>query len=705
MSVLEIDTRFATFNDETMSNGNCFPLTGTPFGMNYFAMENQDGNWWFNPLVENYYGIRVTHQPSMWSGSKGDFCSFRLLPFTSQNEDLHAYSYSPEKSMFNPAKLTIISENDHLKTELIPTDYGAKVVLTSPKLVSGLRLSFTNSGQVEQDSDGQIKGYAEHLKMKYAKALKLYFHLSSSVAIKQLERDEEAFILRFEPSQRVILSLGTSFVSEEMASRNQPLETAEILYKEAVSKWEDKLGRITVEDDDTSRVRTFNHALYRCFLYPQRCYEIDEGGQKVHRDFYTGTVKKGPLFMNTGFWDTSKTLFPLLTLLDQPMFEEMIEGFYNSYLESGYLPKWLGPEEHGSMPGTLVDSVMADAAVKKIRPDLLPHLYEAMVKSAETQSDNHEYGRTYSDLYRHYGYVPSDQSESISHTLDYAYSDFCISQVAGCLGKSDAQKYYRKRSLAYQNVFDKTLGFMVAKASDGQSLTHDFSPFKWGGAYTEANSFQATFSVFHDIQGLIALYDSPDAFQEKVTALSNTDPFYTVGSYRRVIHEMREMERNDFGQLNLANQPSFHLPYLMAFVGKPYLYQPLLKQLMLSLFSDSIKGLPGDEDNGSMAAWYVFNALGFYPFCPGSGEYVIGIPLFKRVTVQLKDKKQLLITADHSKPHFQFISQVHFNQQAHKAVVLSHDKLIKGGHLAFSLGTIANEQCFDQTVPYSVTNN
>lgn len=704
MTIQDIDTRFATYNNEAMSNGNCFPLTGRPFGMNYFAMENQEGNWWFNPLNENYFGIRLTHQPSMWSGSTGDFCSLRILPFTSKNQNLKSYAYDKQKSQFNPAKLTIISENEALSTELIPSDYGALIILTSKNKVTGIRLSFPTSGDVRLTDEGILSGTSDQLAPKYIEKLQLYFAIDASSPIKSLVKDGDDYLIHFVPSEKITLRLGTSFISRELAKSNQPTEDEKTLFQETCDLWNDKLERIEVSQENRVDRSTFYHNLYRCFLFPQRCYERDSVQKPIHRDFYSGEVKTGYLFMNTGFWDTAKTLFPLLTLVDQPMFEEMLEGFYNVFLESGCLPKWLAPEEKGSMPGTLVDSVIADAAVKHIRDDLMPDFYQAMIKTAETQNDKLEYGRTYSNLYREFGYVPGDNEESVNHTLDYAYSDFCISQVAKALGDAKGESYFLKRSLNYQNLFDKKVGFMVAKDRDGTFSDESFSPFSWGGAYTEASAFQTTFSVFHDIAGLISCYESKEHFQKVITRLSNENTSYEVNTYQRVIHEMREMERNGFGQLNIGNQPSFHLPYLAAYIGKPYLYQPLLKQLKTQLFSDSTTGLPGDEDNGSMAAWYVFNTLGFYPFCPGSGEYVLGIPTFERATIKLSNGNQLTIKTNHSKPQYQFVDHVALNNQTYRHSYISHNLIAKGGILDFSLGIVPNEDCFDKTLPFSVTN-
>ncbi|MGM0123178.1 hypothetical protein IGI37_000544 [Enterococcus sp. AZ194] len=705
MNVTSIDTRHATSNSFELSRGNCFPFTGVPFGMNYFGIETHDDNWWFHPEASHYRGIRLSHQPTMWAGTKGDFCSVRLLPFTKNTKGLTVVPYAPENSEFHPNYLKIYQKNNQLETVVTPSDYGALITMDSPQDEKGLMVSFPTEGVITKAQGTVIEGYSKQLHTHRTRPLKLYFHIETSSKIVSFsEKDTQVYEIVFSDAESVELRMGTSFISKEYAIRNLPTESAENMLMHVTKLWEDKLNKIEVTDADPDKVATFYHNMYRAFLYPQRLYEFDEAHQPVHRDAYSNEVKSGYLYMNNGFWDTARTVYPLFSLIEMDEYPKILEGFLNSYRESGFLPKWLSPEDSGGMPGNYIDAVIADAASKKIVPDLMPEFLQGMIHSAEVQEETRSAGRSYVHEYNEYGYVPSDLHESVNHTLDYSYSDYCISVVAKTLGEEKIANEFAKRSYRYQNLFSKKDQFMVARDRDGK-FKEEFSPFSWGGDYTEGSAWHSSFAVSHDIQGLIELYGGLPEFEKILTRLANTRPEYTVEGYGHVIHEMAEMEVNGFGQINVGNQPSFHLPYLFSFIHKPYFMQPLLKQAVSRLFSAGWKGYPGDEDNGSMSTWYLFNALGFYPFCPGSKEYLFGMPNFDQAIIHLSNGNRVVLKTELNYPQQQFINRVKTSGGDYRNCFISHDELLSGTELTFELGMVPNIDCFNEKVPFSMSQH
>lgn len=702
MDINQIDTRHATSNSFELSRGNCFPFTGVPFGMNYFAIETHEDNWWFRPEAMHYRGIRLSHQPTMWAGTKGDFCSLRILPFTKHTKGLKVVPYAPQQSDFHPNYLKIRQLNNQLDTTLVPSEYGAILSMESPQKDKGIMISFPTDGKITKAQGHIIEGYSNQLHVHRTVPLKFYFHIEVSEKIVGFSEKDGSFEINFADANTIEIRLGTSFISAEFAVKNLPKTKKELQLQEVTTQWNEKLAKITVSDQEAEKVKTFYHNMYRAFLYPQRLYEWDDNGQPVHRDAYANEVKPGYLYMNNGFWDTARTVYPLFSLIELEEYEKILAGFLNSYRESGYLPKWLAPEDSGGMPGNYIDGVIADAAVKNIATDLMPEFLTGMLYSAQQQEPNRQAGRSYANEYNTYGYVPSDLHESVNHTLDYSYSDYCIAKVAGKLGEKEVAENFMEQSYRYQNLFSLEDRFMVAKDRQGQ-FKEKFSPFSWGGDYTEGSAWQSTFAVNHDIAGLIALYGGEAAFEEILVELANTPPEYTVEGYGHVIHEMAEMEVNGFDQINVGNQPSFHLPYLFHFIKKPYFAQPLLKQAVNRLFSAGFKGCPGDEDNGSMASWYIFNALGFYPFCPGSGEYLIGMPNFDEAIIHLANKKEIKITTTLNNPQQQFIHRITESAQDFRKCVLSHDEIMKGKDFNFELGMVPNSKCFDETLPTSMS--
>ncbi|MEY8445614.1 GH92 family glycosyl hydrolase [Enterococcus ratti] len=715
MQVQHIDTRHGTANQANFSNGNCLPYTGVPFGMNYFAPQTTDqkGSWWFHPNDRIFQGYRLTHQPSPWMG---DFSHFILTPISgtlTENTLFHAQSsYRPEESTFCPTHLSIHQLRYAIFSTLIPSMYGGVLTIKYEKNDNGLLLSFPGKHRVVVKDEHTIEGQITHFSGSEDPHFTFYFVLHFEQAIQSslqlsIEKKAAASIpFYFGEIKKQVIHFGTSFISQEQASFNLAKEMKQApnqYLKNSRQQWQNYFDRIKIEHHDPKQVRTFYHNLYRLFLFPQTFYEIDPTGQKIHYDTTSRNVKLGVLYTNNGFWDTYKTVYPLYSLIATEKYEEMLEGFLNSYYETGFLPKWLSPDERGLMPGTLIDAVIADAAVKGIRRDLMMEFLKAMKKGATVQSEKTNYGRQGTNDYLTYGYVPNIYQESVNHTLDYAYSDFCISQVAQSLEEEETAQHYRKQSLNYHHLFDPETGFMRSKDINGAFRT-PFSSTKWGQDYAEGSAWQSSFAVYHDFAGLINAYGGATKFEEKLIELCNQAPVFEVDGYGFEIHEMSEMAAIEFGQVAISNQPSFHYPYLFSYIGKPEMAQPLIKQLLTQAFDDTFTGYPGDEDNGSMAGWYIFNSLGFYPVTPGSGEYVIGMPLFDKVTLTLSSGKNLTIKTMPNYPQQQFIHKIKRNEKPYKKLFFTHKDLLEGGFISYQLGIVPHP--FDlqkEDLPYSLS--
>lgn len=724
MKAIQIDTRQGTANSATYSNGNTLPYTGVPWGMNYFVTQttNEKGSWFFHPQDHTFQGFRLTHQPSPWMG---DFSQLLLTPLTGEIQQHTLYgiqsSYRPEEAVFNPHYLKIKQLRYQITSELVPSTYGAKLKIHYAKNdLHSLLFSAPAESAIAVDFDTNIvTGYVKNFADCVDKNFKMYFAFTADQIFSPAETgffegeirkaadhnqaDDQLFQLAFREfsSGTAVVTIATSFISPEQAQLNLQRELTDDFYttkEKAETAWNDYLGKINITDRDSKKVSTFYHCLYRTGLFPQRFYEYDALKQPIHYNTTAKRVEKGILYTNNGFWDTYKTVFPLYSLLVPELYAEMLEGFLNSYRESGYLPKWLSPDERGMMPGTLIDAVIADAAVKNIGAELMPDFLKAMEYTASTPSANGNYGRQGGKDYERLGYVPLSYHESVNHTLDYAYSDFCISVVAGYLGLPDKAKKYRDRSRNYQQLFSKADGFMRAKDENGQFRT-PFNPFAWGGDYAEGSAWQSSFAVFHDFAGLIEQFGGENAFLARLTELANTPPTFDVTGYPYEIHEMSEMAMIDFGQIALSNQPSFHIPYLFTYAKRPDLTQLLVKQACSRFFDDSFTGFPGDEDNGSMAGWYVWSTLGLYPVTPGSGEYVLGIPAFDEVVITLPTGKIVRISSHNNTVQHQFVAGLKWNGEVFKKLAISHQELVCGAELEFELGLVPPLGVYGTAIP------
>lgn len=639
MSSLElVNTKIGTYNEPRYSNGNILPLVSRPFGMASFTIQNDGGlaPWFYNPHSHSFEGIRLTHQPSPWIG---DFGHMLFLPFTNDlNKDKNRRwsSFRPNETIFKPYYFCTYLQRYNVKLEFSTSERGAifKIRSKHNEKVNFAIMPFGDS-KFEIIEDGIIGSSTTDTYNNYKKITQ-YFYFKYNSALIKIDTLENGGIALYFDSNEVEISLSCSFISYEQAKINYYNELKEYsLYKlvnESKKVWEEKINLIEVSDENPERKKTFYSCLYRTLLFPQKFYEINNG-KIIHFNLDIDKVNEGYFYTNNGFWDTYRTVYPLLTLTQPDLLKEMIEGFINFAEETGYLPKWLSAYDVGMMPGTLVEAVISDACVKGIIKDnLLNRAYKVLKNNVFSCCEDGVHGRKGNDEHMSIGYVSTNYHESINSTCDYSYCDFCVAQVANLVGDSDCYQLLMNRSKNYSNLFDKETGFLRGKNIKG-NFNENFDPYEWGGCNCEGSSWQNSFAVYHDIDGLAKLYGGKDKLIEKLDELFSAEPKFTVGFYDNEIHEMSEMASVDFGQCAISNQPSFHLPWMYSYLGVQEKTEYWVEKIVDEVFSYKENGFPGDEDNGTMAGWYIFACLGFYPMCPGKNEYVKSKKLFNQIKI------------------------------------------------------------------------
>ncbi len=643
------------------SNGNTLPLIQLPFAMNAFCAQtsSEDEGWFFHPKARCLEGVRITHQPSPWISDYGTLIFMPQKFSHGFTPDERWSGYRPEEATFLPYYMKLNFLQSRCSFEITPSERGGALRLRfddeKENYLSVLPLhGFSSYNYVPEKStlyatvSNISGGVSENFKMYVVVRFK-EGQISDNENLAVTEKSESVFnsvcgdmtgIHLKVNGKDVDAFLATSYISFEQAETNlkQDYKDFDDLKKQGEKIWEDYISRVEIESDDDKQLKTFYSCMYRAFLYPHKCFEIDKNGEKIHYSPIDGKIRKGVRYTDNGFWDTYRTVYPFFSIVAKDEYREMCRGFVNDYLECGWLPRWPSIGERGCMPSTLIDAVLCDGAVKGILDKkTCEEALEGMIKHATVNSPDDNYGRSGAEEYCKYGYVPLEtHKESVNLTLDAAYGDWCIAKIAEILGKDDIKNEYMKRAENYKNLFDKDTGFMRARHKDG-SFREDFSPTSWGRDYTEGSAWQNSFAVPHDIEGLARLYGGKEKLEAKIDELFETKPLYEITGYGCEIHEMTEMAAVDFGQCAISNQPSFHIPYIYSELGDAEKTSEKVKMLCEKAFSYTDDGFPGDEDNGSMALWYIFSTIGFYPFCPGKKEFVRTKKLCKKVKILGKE--------------------------------------------------------------------
>lgn len=689
-----VNTLIGTMSNRELSAGNTYPAVSMPWGMNTWTpMTGQRGDGWTYTYTANKLtGLKLTHQPSPWIN---DYGALILMPFSGAiPDDPQTISswFSHKAEHATPYYYKVYLADYDITAELAPTERACILRLNYPKDCDArLLIDALDGGEVEVSADGRhITGYStmnsggvpDNFRMHFIITPDCPFTLSNSIAT-------------LHTTGSVTIRVAASFISTEQAALNmQELgsRTLDEVAHHGRARWNDILSRISVQAPGTpmqdKHLSTFYSCLYRCLLFPRALYETDADGHPVHYSPYNGQVLPGKIYTDTGFWDTFRALFPLLNLVYPERAAEIQEGLLNTYRESGFLPEWASPGHRDCMVGNNSASVVADAYLSGILPtdSTAEALWQAVIHGANTAHPTiSSTGRLGYEYYNRLGYIPCDVgiNESVARTLEYAYDDWCIYKLGCALGKSTNETaVYAQRAMNYRNLFDSESRLMRGRNHDG-TFQSPFNPYKWGDAYTEGNAWHYTWSVFHDPAGLATLMGGSERMAEMLDSLFIIPPLYDDSYYGYVIHEIREMQIMNMGNYAHGNQPVQHLIYLYNWVRQPWKTQQRVRQVMERFYSPTPDGYCGDEDNGQTSAWYVFSALGFYPVCPGSGEYALGSPLFSRISIN----DSTLITTTGSGPYIQSMTA---DGKTWNNNYITLEMLRKGYHIHFDMSDKPN---------------
>lgn len=711
------DSYFGTSKD-TQSYGNCMPLIGMPWAMLDWTLQTQGGasvgscgQLFFRYQQKRMLGFRVTRMPSPFTADYGTcLITPQSGPLTAEVGEIGS-SYDITACTLRP---------DYMRVDM--KDYGVVAELTASERCGVMRFTFANvkEGRLFVDPGGKfslvvtgrtVKGWTKLVNGKAANGFTTYF-------VGVLDRDiirsgdhtggkkpgKIGGYLEFDVTKKPVVEFryAQSYISLEQAELNLKVETQggfEGVRTRTEAAWLEYLNRISIEGT-VEQKKTFYTCLYRTAKFPHRLHEVDAAGKTVHFSPFDGKLHDGVGYTDSGLWDTYRTQFPLLSVINPEQLADIVQGWVNAFEEAGRLPQWPNPGGISGMVGTHADSMIADAIVKGVKGIDVNKAYTAIRFDAFGPKV-----RAGQEKYLTLGYVPFHGAEYwVSTTLDYSYDDWCVAQVAKLLGKDDDYKQLMVRAQNYRKLWDPTVGFMRGKKDDG-SWVEGFDEYAWGGAYAEGGPWQASWAVQHDVAGLAGLLGGKEALAAKLDKLVNQAPTFHTGGYNRPIHEMTEMVTFNMGQLALCNQPSFHFPYMYASAGQPWKSEALTRKVCDEKINSGPHGYPGDEDNGSASSWYVLNALGFYPMTPGHPTYVLTSPCFTKAIIGLADRKTFVISAPGNSPKNVYVQKRLINGKEDTKTWVSHQTIVAGGTMTLEMGEKPLERVVkDNELPYSASS-
>lgn len=690
----------------TGGHGHTYPGPSMPFGMVQLGPDTRLTGWdgcsgyhYFDSVV---YGFSHTHLSGTGISDYGDIL---LMPTTGKiqlNKGSEENSSEGYCSGFNkknetayPGFYSVLLDDYEINVELtvtkragfhrytFPESENAHILIDlehrDPVIESGIRFT----------SDTEIEGYRRS--KEWAKDQQLFFVAKFSksfdsygVAINDERKEDipeaegknvKAWInYKTKQHESILVKVGISAVSIEGARKNLEAEIPEwdfnAIKTAAEQAWEDQLNKIQVTGGTKEQHIIFYTSLYHASLNPNLYMDVDRKyrgrDNKIHEakdyDYYT-------LF---SLWDTFRGEHPLFTVIEPEKTIDFIRTFIAQYEQGGALPVWeLSANETGTMIGYHAIPVIVDAYKKGLSNFDIEKAYEAMKHSAEQEHEGLKF-------FRKLGFIPvSEESESVSKTLEYAYDDWCIAQVAMDLGKEDDYEYFIRRAQSYKNIFDPTTGFMRGRINGGWFTP--FDPKEVNFNYTEANSWQYSFFVPQDIQGLIQLMGGREKFVEKLDLLFS-ESTETTGRQQSDITGL-------IGQYAHGNEPSHHMAYLYNYAGQPWKTQEMIKRIRDEMYTTYPDGLSGNEDAGQMSAWYVLSAMGFYSVTPGTDYYTIGTPLFNKVTINLPDGKKFRIKTENLSGTKFYIQSAKLNGKDYSLSYIRHSDILSGGELTFQMGS------------------
>jgi len=726
-----------------LSNGNTYPAIATPWGMNFWTpMTSKMGDGWTYKYDENKIrGIKQTHQPSPWLN---DYAAFSLMAVTGDlkfQEDERASWFSHKAETVKPYHYKVYLADYDATVEVAPTERSAHFKFTFPDSEDSFILldAFSKGSLVKIiPEERKIIGYSRYnhggvpenfhnyfvaefdkdfeVNHTWGDGWKLMKNSTENVG------DHVGAIIGFKTKrgESVNVKVASSFISLEQAQINLDREIGKDTFKQTQSKakdaWEKELGRIKIVDENLENIKTFYSCLYRVLLFPRKFHEINELGEVVHYSPYNGKILPGYMFTDNGFWDTFRAVFPFFNLMYPELNAQIIEGLANTYKESGWLPEWASPGHRNVMIGSNSAPIIADAFLKGVKMEQADLLLEAMLKNATTSKNRpqsngrviNSVGREGVEYYNQLGYVPYDVgiNENAARTLEYAYADFTVAQMAQKMGKKDLAEQFFKKSFNYKNLFDPQTKWMRGKNEDGK-FQSPFNPLKWGDAFTEGNSLHYTWSVFHDIEGLIQLMGGKESFASKLDEVFEMPPKFDNSYYGFTIHEIREMQIVNMGNYAHGNQPIQHMIYLYNYANQAHKTQEKIRDVLAKLYAPTPDGYCGDEDNGQTSAWYVFSALGFYPVTPGVDQYVVGSPLFKNVKLHLQNGNIFEIKAPNNSKENIYINAIHKNKSPYTKNYITYKDIMNGSVFSTEMSSEPNRGLGTEqsSKPYSMSQD
>jgi len=627
-----------------------------------------------------------------------------------------------------------VTFDNGITTELSPTERGAFFQFNFPRSKKAYLVldGYTGMSGVKIDPEKhEITGYVNngrtlpknfknHFVLKFSQPFVSYgtWENQKGIISKNKTSDEGKGVgayVQFKKGATVQVKVASSYISTDQAELTLhrelgSFETINQTKTAAANIWNKVLNQILVEGGSKSDKETFYSCLFRANLFPYKFYEIDKNGNPYYYSPNTGKIYKGYFYSGNGFWDTFRTQFPLSNIIKPTMQGRFLKAILSIYQHRGWLPEWPNPGINGGgMIGNHVMSLFTDAWAKGIRtfnPDsaLAAYYHEA------TNSDG-AYGRPDWKDYFIKGYVPYPQNgtktiKSTARTLAYAYDDFCGYQLARMTGNKFYERIFGRQMYNYKNVFDPAINFMRGKDADGNWDKH-FNPYEWGGAFVEGASWQWTWAVPHDVQGLINLMGGDKLFLAKLDSVFTVPDSVDVGTYGYLIHEMKEMQEGHMGQYDQGNQPGFQICYLYDYAGEPWKTQSRVRKVLHHFYNAGPDGFPGDEDEGSTSSWYVLSALGLYSVTPGTNQYVIGSPLFKKAVITMENGKKFTIEADHNSDSNVYIQSAELNGNPYDHNWITYGDIINGGVLHFRMSDHPNRErgTRKEDRPFSLTSD
>ncbi|MEU9350904.1 GH92 family glycosyl hydrolase [Streptomyces griseoloalbus] len=712
------------------SRGNNFPATAVPHGFNFWTPVTNAGSlsWLYDYARGNnadnlptIQAFSASHEPSPWMGDRQ---TFQVMPSVAAGtpdlgREARELAFRHENETARPYYYGVRFENG-LKAEVTPTDHAAMMRFTYPG--DDASVLFDNvtdqAGLTLDNENGTVTGYSDVKSGLSTGATRLFVYGEFDKKVIEGDSSGVKGHLRFDAGddRRVTLRLATSLISVDQAKDNLRQEIPEGRGFEAVKKsaqrqWDKILGKVEVEGATPDQLTTLYSSLYRLYLYPNAGHEKVDGQYKYASPFskmpqpdtptHTGAkIVDGKVYVNNGFWDTYRTTWPAYSFLTPSKAGELVDGFVQHYKDGGWTSRWSSPGYADLMTGTSSDVAFADAYVKGVDFDA-EAAYDAAVKNATVVPPSSGVGRKGMATSPFLGYTSTDTHEGLSWALEGYLNDYGIAKMGEALYKKTGEKRYKEesayflnRAQDYVNMFDSEAGFFQGKSAKGawRVESSKYDPRVWGHDYTETNGWGYAFTAPQDSRGLANLYGGRDGLGDKLDEYLSTPETASpefVGSYGGVIHEMTEARDVRMGMYGHSNQVAHHALYMYDAAGQPWKTQKNVREVLSRLYTGSEigQGYHGDEDNGEQSAWYLFSSLGFYPLVMGSGEYAIGSPLFKKVTVHLENGRELVVKAPKNSAENVYVQGLKVNGKRWNSTSLPHSLIAKGGVLEFDMGS------------------